>query len=1022
MTPGTQASDETDLRDLTVVRNNVYFSGYDPALNEAVLWQTNGTAAGTSVVGNGLVADSPLAYGNDLYFSTQNAFTGQYDFWETDGTSQDTVKLFSTATQLTPDLVFNGKLYLFDSTGNAYAWDFAGAAPAALATSDGAVGGITGMVAAGSNLFLYGADGLFTTDGTTTQQISTAPPSVNGAVAIGSELYFYDDSFDSTVSGLWKSDGTDAGTVRIESFSGINNLTAAGSQLFFTYYDAGSGLWTSNGSAAGTLELTPTTGELEAPESLVADGSELSFIGYDQSTGVTGLWKTDGTNAGTVQVTPDDLAVQVNSDGLSLGVINGDVYFWATDASGDLGLYKSDGTANGTTEVVSATGLFTSANYAPPVAVGNDLYFGAYDATNGGTIWRTDGTQAGTIPLAQDVAPNGSQFSQFVTETAAAAPPVTGLAIDGYIAGASVFADANDDGIWEPGEAETTTNASGQFSLQGGSGPLVLVGGVDTSTHLAFTGVLEAPSGYTVITPLTTLVQALLPADPSASDLQTAEQDVLSAFGITLTSGESLGTLDPIAGTLAGDPGAEATFVADSEVYDAIDMLSAALVASGTTQAHASQAVVAAIAGEISANPGQSLDLSDQNTIAQILAPADATVDPPNLGPLGNALISEIANVVASSNIQLVQDVQSAQDPATALRDGTAVEIVAQGGTAPALDDETPIDLTTASYTGYALTSAINNAADDIACYCRGTLILTDRGEMPVENLDIGDMWRPVGRVMRPIRWIGRRGYGGRFVTGPKTTSCRSASRPARSTRTCRGATSWISPQHAMYLDGVLIEAKDLLNGVSIVQAERIDKIEYFHIELETHDMIIAEGALSESFIDDDSRGIFHNAHEFSRALPGCAAGDGPILRTAAQRRLRGRSRAPADRGACRPVRPAHRSPLRGCVEMIAGCRIAGWARIAEHPEAPQCLDIVAGGRLIGQVLANRYRTDLERAGLGSGRHAFVFEPPAGRSFALDDVEIRRSLDGESLKMLRPRRLCTPGVTAATTTAAAGAA
>ena len=44
--------------------------------------------------------------------------------------------------------------------------------------------------------------------------------------------------------------------------------------------------------------------------------------------------------------------------------------------------------------------------------------------------------------------------------------------------------------------------------------------------------------------------------------------------------------------------------------------------------------------------------------------------------------------------------------------------------------------------------------------------------------------------------------------------------------------------------EGALIEAKDLVNGVSIVQAERVEKVEYFHIELETHDVIIAEGRL----------------------------------------------------------------------------------------------------------------------------------------------------------------------------------
>ncbi len=62
----------------------------------------------------------------------------------------------------------------------------------------------------------------------------------------------------------------------------------------------------------------------------------------------------------------------------------------------------------------------------------------------------------------------------------------------------------------------------------------------------------------------------------------------------------------------------------------------------------------------------------------------------------------------------------------------------------------------------------------------------------------------------------------------------------------------WISPHHAMYFEdasgGMLIEAKDLVNGVSIVQAERVDKVEYFHIELDTHDVILAEGAPSETY------------------------------------------------------------------------------------------------------------------------------------------------------------------------------
>ena len=59
----------------------------------------------------------------------------------------------------------------------------------------------------------------------------------------------------------------------------------------------------------------------------------------------------------------------------------------------------------------------------------------------------------------------------------------------------------------------------------------------------------------------------------------------------------------------------------------------------------------------------------------------------------------------------------------------------------------------------------------------------------------------------------------------------------------CRGAKplDFAAPV-ATHLDGARIEAKDLVNGVSIVQAERVEKVEYFQIQLESHDVILAEG------------------------------------------------------------------------------------------------------------------------------------------------------------------------------------
>jgi hypothetical protein len=193
-----------------------------------------------------------------------------------------------------------------------------------------------------------------------------------------------------------------------------------------------------------------------------------------------------------------------------------------------------------------------------------------------------------------------------------------------------------------------------------------------------------------------------------------------------------------------------------------------------------------------------------------------------------------------------------------------------------------------------------------VACYCRGTHIRTPLGERRIETLKIGDDVLTASGAVRPIKWIGRRSYGGRFVLGRRDILpvCIKAGAlgknvPARDLS--------ISPHHAMYFEdicfddvgGVLIEAKDLVNGASIVQAERVEKVEYFHIELDSHDVIIAEGAPSESYIDDDNRAIFHNALEYDALyaddlrLPECYCAprlEGGYLVEAVRRRIASRT------------------------------------------------------------------------------------------------------------------------------------
>ena len=305
-----------------------------------------------------------------------------------------------------------------------------------------------------------------------------------------------------------------------------------------------------------------------------------------------------------------------------------------------------------------------------------------------------------------------------------------------------------------------------------------------------------------------------------------------------------------------------------------------------------------------------------------------------------------------------------------------------------------------AQFTGALPTFSNIEIDTGVACYRRGTLIEAARGQKKVEALQIGDKVRTASGKLRPIKWIGRRSYAGRFVLGRKDilpvcikSGALAENVPERDL--------WVSPNHAMFLDDVLIEAKDLINGVSIVQAAHAESVEYVHIELDSHDVIIAEGALSETFIDDDSRGMFHNAHDYDTLyaqVPAVAAHycaprlDEGYEVEAVRQRLALRS------GLVRRSDTAQLGALRGYIDRVRAGSIAGWAQNADAPEAPVCLDILADGKRIGQVLANSYREDLKAAGLGSGRHAFTFTPPASLAFAPDAVEVRRALDGAALE------------------------
>lgn len=143
-------------------------------------------------------------------------------------------------------------------------------------------------------------------------------------------------------------------------------------------------------------------------------------------------------------------------------------------------------------------------------------------------------------------------------------------------------------------------------------------------------------------------------------------------------------------------------------------------------------------------------------------------------------------------------------------------------------------------------------------CFATGTMIQTEAGEVAVEALQIGDRVRTASGGLRPIRWLGHRRVDCRRHPEPEKV------RPVRVRAHAFGddlpaRDLVLSPEHALFLDGHLVPVGVLVDGVSVVQ-EAWERVTYHHVELDRHDVILAEGLAAESYLDTGNRGQFSNA------------------------------------------------------------------------------------------------------------------------------------------------------------------
>lgn len=152
-----------------------------------------------------------------------------------------------------------------------------------------------------------------------------------------------------------------------------------------------------------------------------------------------------------------------------------------------------------------------------------------------------------------------------------------------------------------------------------------------------------------------------------------------------------------------------------------------------------------------------------------------------------------------------------------------------------------------------------NGGVISVICFVEGTRIRTPDGDVPVETLRIADHVLTASGKRRPIRWIGQRTID--LIRHRDSDSVRPVRvrRDALSERV-PSRDLCVSPDHALYVDGVLIPARQLVNGVSILPDHAVETVRYYHVELDAHDVLLAENAPAESYLDTGNRAWFANA------------------------------------------------------------------------------------------------------------------------------------------------------------------
>lgn len=900
---GLTTSNNTGNNQTDVVAGGKLYLLEQGLLDGTAIYVSDGTPPGTTLLTDlgaqqALAANSLGAAGSgDLAFLTEQhtgtaadaasgGFNGAYTvtLWTSNGTASGTTPLASFASttgELPVTAVYKGSSagqYYFVATTGAgdnqmFATNAAGTGVSALADLGGpqqptdfhafAAGGATWSL----NGVLYVSDG---TAAGTGAVLGTSNPGTGSLVVEGVLGTYNNDPViafgyfgtGNTVNVGIESGGKVANLGSIDNASGgvgSDSAVQVGTGLLVTVGDTG-GFYLSDGTHP-VVALTPaglpagatfSPLDLATPGNTARIGGLLYFFG-DISQGGThyeALFSSDGTAGNTKLV--DDLQLQAGPGSLTQLTAAGDtLYFTASLTGGATYLMRSDGT-----------------DPAYPVANNGTLFFQPGGLITGPLTADTPVPTPGTFTLTTGTDNLvGTPYND--TFTAATATLTPGDVIEGnggldtlVLSGAGTFdlsAPATLTGI-----TEVVSNPGG---VSGTSQAITLRNGTAFTVRVADASLINGAANSDTV--IGTSLQTFGGAYTTVVHVGGTQETIDVSHAIVDTSSANAGAL------LIGPSALNITDTAQPIVLNAADQLSGTIL----TLAGASNLSIQGAPGNFhfdnfvrvqEATGGNTIALGDNGSYTIDAAGTGGdTIDEAgssaNYGLVGTTaqLQGDTINGIAPANVGSIDITDMNASLATR----------SYGNGTLTVTDGTHTDTFFIPYAG-ATSSNFHLASDGgsgtivtVTCYAEGTRLRTPSGEMPVETLRPGDPVLTEAGAARPVRWVGRRHID--LTRHPRPDL-------AQPIRIRAGAVAsgvpqrdlLVSPDHALWIDGALIPARLLLNGASVVRETRLAAVTYFHVELDSHDLVLAEGLAAETYLDTGNRDSFENGGGAMRLHP----------------------------------------------------------------------------------------------------------------------------------------------------------